>query len=84
MKLLSILRKRFSKKLLILQAKKEAEIQIQRVIEKHNLNDKEEQKRLVDQFTLMQINKRAFGRKERENIRDKVRFMIYYGLIKVV
>lgn len=84
MKLLTLLRQRFSKRLLTLQAKKENEILMQRIVEKHNMNDKKEQKKLIDQFTLMQTNKRVFGRKEREKIRDKVKFMIHYGLIKVV
>jgi hypothetical protein len=32
----------------------------------------------------MQTNKHAFGRKEKERIKDKIKFMIHYKLIKVV
>jgi hypothetical protein len=32
----------------------------------------------------MQSSKRAFGRKKQQNIKDKISFMIYHGLIKIV
>lgn len=54
------------------------------VIKKYNLNDPKEQQKIIDQFVIMQKSKRAFGRKTQESIRDKVRFMIHYKLIKVV
>jgi len=57
---------------------------VESIIKKHNLNDPAEQQKIIDQFVLMQKNKRAFGRKTQEIIRDKVRFMIHYKLIKVV
>lgn len=57
---------------------------VESIIEKHNLKDPIEQQKVIDQFVLMQKNKRAFGRKAQEVIRDKVRFMIHYKLIKVV
>lgn len=59
-------------------------IRFQYLIKKHNLNDPIEQQKIIDQFVIMQKNKRAFGRKTQEIIRDKVRFMIHYKLIKVV
>lgn len=57
---------------------------VESIIKKHNLNNPAEQQKIIDQFVLMQKNKRAFGRKTQEQIRDKVRFMIHYKLIKVV
>jgi ribosomal protein L35AE/L33A len=57
---------------------------VESIIKKHNLNDPAEQQKIIDQFVIMQKNKRAFGRKTQEIIRDKVRFMIHYKLIKVV
>ncbi|MES2796671.1 MAG: hypothetical protein V4683_11925 [Bacteroidota bacterium] len=57
---------------------------VESIIRKHNLNDPIEQQKVIDQFVIMQKNKRAFGRKTQDIIRDKVRFMIHYKLIKVV
>ena len=57
---------------------------VESIIEKHNLKDPKEQQKIIDQFVMMQKNKRAFGRKTQEVIRDKVRFMIHYKLIKVI
>jgi len=57
---------------------------VESIIEKHNLKDPKEQQKIIDQFVIMQKNKRAFGRKTQEGIRDKIRFMIHYKLIKVV
>lgn len=56
---------------------------VESIIEKHNLKDPVEQQKIIDQFVMMQKNKRAFGRKTQEVIRDKIRFMIHYKLIKV-
>lgn len=57
---------------------------VKRIIEKHNLKDPIEQQKIIDQFVLMQKNKRVFGRKYSDQIRDKIKFMIYYKLIKIV
>lgn len=54
------------------------------IIKKYNLNDKAEQERIINQFEMMQSSKRAFGRKKQQNIKDKISFMIYHGLIKVL
>lgn len=54
------------------------------IIKKYNLNDKAEQERIINQFEMMQSSKRAFGRKKQQNIKDKISFMIYHGLIKIV
>lgn len=56
---------------------------VESIIEKHNLKDPVEQQKIIDQFVMMQKNKRALGRKTQEVIRDKIRFMIHYKLIKV-
>lgn len=58
--------------------------QVESIIKKHNLKNPIEQQKIIDQFVIMQKNKRAFGRKTQETIRDKVRFMIHYKLIKVI
>jgi hypothetical protein len=58
--------------------------QVKRIIEKHNLKDPIEQQKIIDQYVLMQKSPRAFGRKAQEIIRDKIKFMIHYKLIKVV
>jgi hypothetical protein len=57
---------------------------VESIIARHNLKDPIEQQKIIDQFLLIQNNKRAFGRKTKDAIRDKVRFMIYYKLIKVI
>jgi hypothetical protein len=57
---------------------------VESIIARHNLKDPIEQQNIIDQFLLIQNNKRAFGRKTKDVIRDKVRFMIYYKLIKVI
>lgn len=67
-----------------LQRKRAQKEQLKRIIEKHNLNEPGERQKIIDQFTLMQSNKRAFGRKQKEHIKDKIKFMIYYKLIEVV
>lgn len=54
------------------------------IIKKYNLNDPIERQKIIDQFVMMQKNKRVFGRKYGNQIRDKIRFMIYHNLIKVV
>lgn len=54
------------------------------IIKKYNLNDSSERQKIIEQFVLMQKNKRVFGRKYGEEIRDKISFMIHHGLIKVV
>jgi hypothetical protein len=40
--------------------------------------------KIIDQYILMQTNKHAFGRKQKERIKRKIKFMIHYKLIKVV
>jgi hypothetical protein len=57
---------------------------VQGIIKKYNLNDKAEQERIIYEFEMMQSSKRAFGRKKKQNIKDKISFMIYHGLIKIV
>jgi len=67
-----LIRKRAQKKL------------VQDIIKKYNLNDKAEQERIIYQFQTMQSSKRAFGRKKQQSIKDKISFMIYHGLIKII
>lgn len=67
-----------------LQRKRAQKEQVKRIIEKYNLNDPAERQKIIDQFYLMQSNKRAFGRKQKEHIKDKIKFMIHYKLIEVV
>ena len=58
--------------------------QTQAIIKKYNLNDKAERERIIYQFEMMQSSKRAFGRKAKQKIKDKISFMIHHNLIKVV
>jgi hypothetical protein len=57
---------------------------VQDIIKKYKLDDKAERERIIYQFETMQSSKRAFGRKKQQNIKDKISFMIYHGLIKIV
>jgi|GEM_PF-3490274 hypothetical protein len=58
--------------------------QVKRIIDKYNLNDPTERQKIIDKYLLTQTNKRAFGRKEKEFLKDKIRFMIHYKLIETV
>ena len=78
------LRQRLASRFQFLQKKRDSKKQVQAIIEKYNLNDPAERQKIIDQFTLMQTNKRAFGRKTQEEIKDKIKFMIHYKLIQIV
>jgi len=84
MSLLKTIKRNLSIRFQYLIRKRAQKKQMESIIKKHNLKDPIEQQKIIDQFVLMQKNKRAFGRKTRDQIRDKIRFMIYYKLIKVV
>jgi hypothetical protein len=84
MNFLNSIKRRLSIRFQYLIRKRNQKKLLDSIIKKHNLNDPAEQQKIIDQFVLMQKNKRAFGRKTQETIRDKVRFMIHYKLIKVV
>jgi ribosomal protein L35AE/L33A len=84
MNFLNSIKRKLSIRFQYLIRKRNQKKQVESIIKKHNLNDPIEQQKVIDQFVIMQKNKRAFGRKTQEVIRDKVRFMIHYKLIKVV
>jgi len=84
MSILKNIKRNLSIRFQFLIRKRAQKKQVDSIIKKHNLKDPIEQQKIIDQFVLMQKNKRAFGRKTSQLIRDKIRFMIYHNLIKVV
>ena len=84
MNILEHLRQKLAKRIEYLNKKKFAQELSKRVIEKYNLYDPLERQKIIDQYTLMQKNKHAFGRKTQEHINDKIKFMIHYKLIQIV
>jgi hypothetical protein len=73
-----------ARRLLYLTDKRNKKKQVEAIIKKHNLKDPEEQQKIIAQFEMMQKSPRSFGRKTQEKIKDKIKFMIHYKLIKVV
>ena len=71
------------KRLMVLTEKRRNQRLINSYIETHNLNDLEEQKHIISQYNLMHESKRSFGRKYREELQEKVSFMIKHEIIKV-
>lgn len=71
------------KRLMVLTEKRRKQRLINSYIETHNLNDLEEQKHIISQYNLMNESKRSFGRKYREELQEKVSFMIKHEIIKV-
>lgn len=84
MNLLKSIKRKLSIRFQYLIRKRAQKKHVQDIIKKYNLNDKSERERIINQFEMMQSSKRAFGRKKQQNIKDKISFMIYHGLIKVV
>ena len=84
MSILKSIKRKLSIRFQYLIRKRNQKKLVESIIKKHNLNDPIEQQKIIDHFVIMQKNKRAFGRKTQEKIRDKVRFMIHYKLIKVI
>ena len=70
-------------RLMFLTEKRRKQRLINSYIETHNLNDLEEQRHIVSQYNLMHESKRSFGRKYREELQEKVSFMIRHEIIKV-
>lgn len=70
-------------RLMVLTEKRRKQRLINSYIETHNLNDLEEQKHIISQYNLMHESKRSFGRKYREELQEKVSFMIKHEIIKV-
>jgi hypothetical protein len=84
MSILTTIKRNLTIRFQYLKRKRAQKKYVQDIIKKYNLNDKKEQERIIYQFETMQSSKRAFGRKEKQNIKDKISFMIYHGLIKIV
>jgi hypothetical protein len=84
MNFLNSIKRKLSIRFQYLTGKRNQKKLVESIIAKHKLKDPIEQQKVIDQFVIMQKNKRAFGSKTQEIIRDKVRFMIHYKLIKVV
>lgn len=70
-------------RLILLTEKRRKQRIINSYIETHNLNDVEEQRHIISQYNLMHESKRSFGRKYREELHEKVSFMIRHEIIKV-
>lgn len=70
-------------RLMVLTEKRRKQRLINSYIETHNLNDLEEQKHVISQYNLMHESKRSFGRKYREELQEKVSFMIKHEIIKI-
>ena len=70
-------------RLMVLTEKRRKQRLINSYIETHNLNDLEEQKHIISQYNLMHESKRSFGRKYREELQEKVSFMIRHEIIKI-
>jgi hypothetical protein len=84
MKFIQSLQKALGRRFQFLIRKQNHKKHIEKIIEKYKLNNPIEQQRLIEQYNLIQQNKRAFGRKARLHIEEKVSFMIYYKLIEIV
>lgn len=70
-------------RLMVLLEKRRKQRLINSYIQTHNLNNLEEQKHIISQYNLMNESKRSFGRKYREELQEKVSFMIKQEIIKV-
>lgn len=70
-------------RLMVLAEKRRKQRLINSYIETHNLNDLEEQRHIISQYNLMNESKRSFGRKYREELQEKVSFMIKHEIIKI-
>lgn len=84
MKLLQSIKKKISNRIQYLIRQRNHRKKVKAVIKKYKLNDPIERQKIVDQFYLMQHKKRAFGRKTRLHIEEKVRFMIHHKLIEII
>jgi hypothetical protein len=84
MKFIQSLQKALGRRFQFLIRKQNHKKHIEKIIEKYKLNNPIEQQRLIEQYNLIQQNKRAFGRKARLHIEEKVSFMIHYKLIEIV
>jgi hypothetical protein len=70
-------------RLILLTEKRRKQRLINSYIETHNLNDVKEQRHIISQYNLMHESKRSFGRKYRDELQEKVSFMIRHEIIKV-
>jgi hypothetical protein len=82
-KLILSIRLKIFNRFLYLKRKRNNKIIIRKVISKYNLDNPKEQKKLIEQYQLLQKNKRVFGRKARLHIEEKIQFMLLNGLIKL-
>ena len=82
MNILKQLRQKLSNRFQFLKKKRLQKKQVEAIIQKYNLNDAAEQKKIIDDYLLIQKSNRAFGRKARLHIQEKMEFMIHYNLLK--
>lgn len=79
MSLLEKLKERYKSHLDKRQDKKD----VQKIISDYNLNDPQEQVRLVNEFTLIYQKKSTLNRKQRDIVRKKIRFMAEHKILEV-
>ena len=83
MKLLQSIKKKISNRIQYLIRQRNHRKKVDALIKKYKLKDPVEQQKILNQFYLIQQKKRAFGRKTRLHIEEKVRFMVYHKLIEI-
>lgn len=84
MKFIQSLRKALGRRFQFLIRKRNHKNYIEKIVEKYKLNDPIEQQKIIEKYNLIQQNKRAFGRKARLHIEEKVSFMIHYKIIEII
>lgn len=82
-KLIESLKIKLFRRFQYLKRKRNNKILIDKVILKYDLNNPEEQKKLIEQYYLIQKNSRVFGRKAKLHIEEKIQFMLLNKLIKI-
>ncbi len=78
MSLLEKLKERYKSHLDKRQDKKD----VQKIIADYNLNDPQEQVRLVNEFILIYQKKSKLNRKERDIVRNKILFMAEHKILE--
>lgn len=73
----------FKKRMVYHLLKRRRQTAIDKCIEKYNLNDPEEQRKIINEHNKIQDSKRCYGRKYRALVQEKVSFMIQHELIKI-
>lgn len=83
MGLIQLIKNKLSYRFIRLQAKFNNQKMVDFVIDKYNLNDPIEQKKIITHHNLICEGNGGFGRKYKALVQDKINFMIRYNIIKV-